>query len=93
MDPLQEYPVKCTRLLTIRKGESKEKKKEKKANRKIRKGQDEKEGEEEDEKEDGEDEGKIKDKKIICINPLEISPPLNFAPQLLRTPTQGGTWP
>ena len=51
MDPLQEYPDKCTRLLTIRKGKS-EKAKMKK-------------GEEEDEEENEEEEGKIKDNKNL----------------------------
>ena len=52
------------------------------ANRKIIKGQDEKEREEED----GKDKGKIKDRKRICINPLEISSPLNFALRPSRMP-------
>ena len=43
------------------------------------------------EKEDKEEEGEMKDIKRICINPLEISPPLNFAPRPSRTLAQGGT--
>ena len=74
----------------IRKGQKKNKKrlkeKSEKAKRKIRNGPDEKEGEEEDE----EEEGKVKDRKRICIKPLEISPPLNFAPRPSMTPAQGG---
>ena len=45
------------------------------------------------EKEDKEEEGEMKDRKRISINPLEISPPLNFAPRPSRTPVQGGTYP
>ena len=59
-----------------------------KENQKRPKGKSEKakmkKDEKEDEEEDEEEEGKIKDKKRICINPLKISPPLNFAPRLSK---------